>query len=86
MLASAAGSRIGLAHTQPSVGYALTRLFRLLMRCVFLTRVEVVELMAELLMSDSVSVGTSKLAGWLTDNWGILGPRYVSVPRRNFGR
>ena len=41
LLASAVGARVPLAHTPPSLGFALTRLVGLLLRDVGLTRAEI---------------------------------------------
>ena len=86
LLASSVGARVRLWHTPPSVGFALNRLVGPLLRDVVLTRDEVDGLMTGLLTSNAVPTGTGTLASWLTDNGGVLGHRYVSELRRNFGR
>ncbi len=86
LLASAVGARVLLAHTPPSLGFALTRLVGLLLRDVGLTRDEVDGLMAGLLASDAVPTGTTRLGDWLADNADGLGRGYVSEMRRNYRR
>ena len=84
LLAKAAGARVRLAHTSPSLGFALTRLVGLLLRDVVLTRDEVDGLMAGLLTSHAAPTGTTRLSDWLSDNADALGRRYVSERRRNY--
>ena len=86
LLASAVGARVRLAHTTPSLGFALTRLVGLMLRDVVLSRDEVDGLMAGLLTSAEPPTGTARLADWLGDNNEILGRRYVSERRRNYRR
>ena len=86
LLAKAVKARVGLVHTPPSQGFALTRLAGLLLRDVVLTRDEVEGLMAGLLTSHGALAGTTRLAGWLEDNPGILGRQYVSGFWRNYRR
>ena len=84
VLASAVNARVRLAHTQPSVGFALTRRVGLLLRDAVLSRDEVDGLMAGLLTSDSAPIGITRPGDWLCDNGDALGRRYVSEIRRNF--
>ena len=86
LLAKAVNARVRLAHTPPSLGFALTRLVGLLLRDVVLTCDEVDGLMAGLLTSHATPAGTTRLAGWLEDNPDILGRQYVSELRRNHRR
>ena len=86
LLASGVNARVRLAHTPPSLGFALTRLVGLLLRDVVLTRDAVDGLMAGLLTSHAAAAGTTRLAGWLEDNPDILGRQYVSELRRNHRR
>ena len=86
LLAEAVDARVRLVHTPPSLGLALTRLAGLMLRDVVLTKNEVDGLMAGLLTSRAAPAGTTRLAGWLADNAGALGRRYVSEFRRNHGR
>ena len=86
LLAEAVNARVRLVHTPPSLGFALTRLGGLLLRDVVLTRNEVDGLMAGLLTSQAAPAGTTRLGGWLADNRGVLGQRYVSELRRNYRR
>ena len=86
LLASAVGARVLLVHTLPSVGFALTRLVGLLLRDVVLTKDEVDGLMAGLLTSDAVVTGSTRLGDWLGDNADVLGQRYVSGLRHNYGK
>ena len=79
-------ARVRLAHTPPSLDFALTRLVGLLLRDGVLTRDEVDGLMAGLLTSHAAPAGTARLAGWLEDNPHILGRQYVSELRRNYRR
>ena len=86
LLASAVGARVRLAHTTPSLGFALTRLVGLLLRDVVLTRDKDDRLMAGLLTSESAPTGTTRLADWIHDNRANLGRRYVSELRGNYRR
>ena len=86
LLASAVNARVRLAHTPPSLGFALTRLVGVMLRDVVLTRDEVDGLMAGLLISQAAPAGTTRLAGWLEENPDILGRKYVSELRRNHRR
>ena len=86
LLAEAMGARVRLVHTPPSLGFALTRLARLMLRDVVLTRDEVDGLMAGLLTSHAAPAGTTRLAGWLAGSAGALGRQYVSELRRNHRR
>ena len=86
LLASAVDTRVRLVHTPPSLLFAMTRLVGLLLRDVGLTRDEVDGLMAGLLTSGAIPTGTTRLGGWLADNRGVLGQRYVSELRRNYRR
>ena len=73
-----------MVHTPAPLGFALTGLVGLLLRDVVLTKDEVDGLMAGLLTFDSAPTGTTMLSGWLEENAGALGRRYVSELRRNF--
>ena len=84
LLAQAVGARVRLVHTQPSLGFAMTRLVGLLLRDVVLSRDEVDGLMAGALTSDNVPTGTTKLSEWLGGQVDNLGLIYVSELRRNF--
>ena len=84
VLASAVNARVRLVHTQPSLGFALTRRVGLLLRDVLLTRDEVEGLMAGLLTSEGRPTGATRLAHWMNGNGDALGLRYVSELRRNF--
>ncbi len=86
LLASGVNAHVRLVHTPPSLGLALTRLVGLMLRDVVLTRDEVDGLMAGLLTSHAAPAGTTRLAGWLEGNPGILGRQYVSEFRRNYRR
>ena len=86
MLASAVNARVRLAHTRPSLGFALTRRVGLLLRDVVLTRDEVEGLMAGLLTSNNAVTGATRLGEWLKDNADGLGRRYVSELSRNYGK
>ena len=86
VLASAVGARVRLAHTPPSLGFALTRLVGLLLRDVVLSRDEVDGLMAGLLTSGAAPTGTTRLGDWLAHNGIGLGCEYVPELRRNFRR
>ena len=86
LLASGVNARVRLAHTPPSLGFALTRLVGLLLRDVVLTRDEVDGLMVGLLTSHAAAAGTTRLAGWLEENPDTLGREYVSELRRNHRR
>ena len=85
-LAKAVNTRVRLVHMLLAVGFAATRLIGLLLRDVVLTRDEVDGLMAGLLTSHAVPAWTTRLAGWLEDNPGILGRQYESELRRNHRR
>ena len=84
LLAEAVGTRVRLARTPPSLGFALTKLVGLFLRDVGLTRDEVDGLMAGLLSSGAAPTGATRLSDWLEDNADGLGRRYVSELRRNF--
>ena len=84
LLAQAVGARVRLVHTQPSLGFAMTRLVGLLLRDTVLTRDEVDGLMAGLLTSNAAPAGTTRLLEWLCKNVEPLGRRYVSEVRRNY--
>ena len=86
LLASAVNARVRLAHTPPSLGFALARPVGVMLRDVVLTRDEVDGLMAGLLISQAAPAGTTRLAGWLEENPDILGRKYVSELRRNHRR
>ena len=82
LLAKAVNARVRLAHTPPPLGFALTRLFGLLLRDVALTRDEVDGLTAGLLTSHAAPDGTTRLIEWLSKNVEALGCRYVPEVRR----
>ena len=86
LIASAVGVRARLVHLPPSVGLTLTRLVGLMVRDVVLTRDEVDELMSGQFTSGAAPTGTTRLSGWLEDNWESLGREYESELRRNFRR
>ena len=82
LLAKAVNARVRLVHTPPSLGFALTRLFGLLLRDVALTRDEVDGLTAGLLTSHAAPDGTTRLIERLSKNVEALGCRYVPEVRR----
>ena len=84
LLAQAVGARVRLVHTQPSLGFAMTRLVGLLLRDVVLSRDEVDGLMAGLLTSGAAPTGTTRLSDWLREHADGLGRRYVSDLGRNY--
>ena len=86
LLASSMGTRVRLVHTQPSLGFALTRMAGLLLRDLVLTRDEVDGLMERLLTSDGVPTGATKLGDWLRVNADGLGQQYACELRRKYRR
>ena len=84
LLAKAVKARVGLVHTPPSQGFALTRLVGLLLRDVVLTRDEVKGLMAGLLTSHGTPTGKTSLRAWLSENPDGLGGKYVGELCRNY--
>lgn len=86
LLAESMGVRCRFVHTPPSLSLAMTKLVGLLVRDVVLIRDEVDGLMEGLMVSDAPPTCETKLSGWLRDNAGGLGRRYVSELKRNYNR
>ena len=84
LLASSMGVRRWFLHTTPRVGLPLTGLVGLLMCDMVFTNDEVVGLRDGLLTSGDPPTGTTRLSGWLAENGGGVGRRYVSEIRRNY--
>ena len=87
LLAKAVNALVRLVHTPPPLGFALTRLFGLLLRDVALTRDEVDGLTAGLLTSHAAPDGTTRLIDTRliersSKNVEALGCRYVPEVRR----
>ena len=83
-LADAIGRRARLAHMAPLLVLATTRLLGVAVRDVLLTRDEITELMASLLVSGESPRGTIKFGGWVLAHADELGRTYHSELARHY--
>ena len=86
LLADAVGSRAWLFHVPRPLSYAGARVIGLLVRDVMLTRDEVTELTASLLVSDQPPRGQISLSAWAAAQADQLGRDYHSELDRHFRR
>jgi uncharacterized protein YbjT (DUF2867 family) len=84
ILAAAVGSRTRLVHLPPPVALGASRMLGLLVRDVMLTRDEVTELMASLLVSSEPPAGVISLREWVQSEGSHLGRDYHSELDRHF--
>lgn len=84
LLASAVGSRALLVHLPPVLARTASQMLGLLVRDVMLTRDEVTELMASLLVSGQPPKGTISFRAWVREEAKILGRRYHSELDRHY--
>ena len=84
LLADAVRSRALLVHAPTPLSLAASRVLGLLVRDVMLTRDEVTELAASLLVSDEPPQGTISLGSWATANATDLGRKYHSELDRHY--
>ena len=84
LLAGAIGRRARLVHLPPTLALAASQAIGLLVGDVMLTRHEVTELTASLLVSAAPPAGTIRLVDWATSHADQLGRRYHSELSRHF--
>lgn len=84
LLGSAVGRRALLVHLPPELAWAASRMLGLLVRDVMLTRTEIVELMASLLVSRQPPAGKISFRAWVNEESERLGRRYHSELDRHF--
>jgi uncharacterized protein YbjT (DUF2867 family) len=86
ILADAIGRRVALVHLTPALVLAASRLLGFAVRDVLLTRDEVTELMASLLVSPEAARGTIGFRDWVQAHADELGRTYHSELARHFPR
>lgn len=84
LLASAVGRRALLVHLPAELAWAASSMLGLLVRDVMLTRGEIVELVASLLVSRQPPTGTISFREWVGDEGPRLGRRYHSELDRHY--
>jgi NADH dehydrogenase len=84
LLAATIGRRVRLLHLPPMLALGASQVIGMLVRDVLLTRHEVTELMASLLVSREPPAGTIRLADWAASHADQLGRRYHSELDRHF--
>jgi uncharacterized protein YbjT (DUF2867 family) len=84
ILAEAVGSRVRLVHLPPGVALETSRILGLLVRDVMLTRDEITELMASLLVSSGPARGVVGFRDWVREHGNGLGREYHSELARHF--
>jgi len=84
ILADTVGSRAWLVHVPSPLSLAASRVLGLLVRDVMLTRDEVTELTASLLVSDQLPQGTIGLSAWARAHAAELGRKYHSELDRHY--
>jgi uncharacterized protein YbjT (DUF2867 family) len=84
LLAVTIGRPARLVHLPPMLALAASRVIGLLVRDILLTRHEVTELMASLLVSADPPGGTIRLAEWAASHADELGRKYHSELDRHF--
>jgi len=84
ILADTVRSRAWLVHAPSPLSFGASRVLGLLVRDVMLTRHEVTELMASLLVSDQPPQGTIQLSTWASANADELGQDYHSELDRHY--
>jgi len=75
---------IHLLHLSPSLTYGVTALLGRFLGDVVLTQEEIRGLMDDLLVSQHVPLGKTRLSQWIRDNKRTLGKTYVSEIKRHF--
>ena len=85
ILAEAIGRRVALVHLPPALVLAATRLLGSVVHDVVLTRDEITELMASLLVSAKPARGTIGFRDWVGAHADELGRTYHSELARHFG-
>jgi NADH dehydrogenase len=78
LLRTTVGGRARIVHLPPRVALALSRVIGVVVRDVVLTPDEVDGLLADLLVTGSPPVGTTRLADWLGARHESVGKRYAS--------
>jgi len=86
LIAKAVGSRALLMHGPPWMALLGARAMGLVLGDVMLTRDELDGLMANLLVSNDIPTGTTKLSEWIAANAGTLGKRYAHEIGRHYRR
>jgi uncharacterized protein YbjT (DUF2867 family) len=84
LIARAVGGRARIVHAPKTLALALSRVARVFLRDVVLTRDELGMLEAGLLVSREPPLGTDSFEAWVLANGASLGRRYTSELRRNF--
>jgi NADH dehydrogenase len=84
LLARAVGRPARLVHLPPWAVLAASRLLGSLVGDVVLTRQEIAGLMADLLVSEHASTGTTRLSTWLEEHGRELGREWASELRRHY--
>jgi NADH dehydrogenase len=86
LIAKAVGSRALIMHGPPWMALLGARAMGLLLHDVMLTRDELDGLMGNLLVSDGIPTGTTKLSEWIAANAETLGKRYAQEIGRHYRR
>jgi NADH dehydrogenase len=84
LIARKTGSRSGIIHVPPAMGYLFSKMIGLLVGDVVLTWDEVRGLTAGLLDTDSPPTGETRLSEWLEQNAQGVGKRYASELKRHY--
>ena len=84
LIARKTGSRSGVIHVPPAMGYLLSKMIGLLVGDVVLTWDEVRGLTAGLLDTDGPPTGETRLSEWLEQNAQSVGKRYASELKRHY--
>jgi NADH dehydrogenase len=85
LIARAVGGRARIRHSSLAVALGVGRVAGLALRDVLVTRDELDALIAGLLVSHEPPLGTERFDTWLAENAHLVGRRYASELRRNFG-
>jgi uncharacterized protein YbjT (DUF2867 family) len=86
MLRDAMGKRTRLVHVSPLLALAGARLVSLALRDITLTADELIDLMAEMLISNEPSTCPTRLSSWVGSHHAELGQQYASEITRHYRR
>lgn len=84
LVASCVGSRARITRMRPGMALVLARLLGYALRDVLITRDEVEGLMRNLLVSETVPTGATRLSSWLGEHAAEIGTRYASELGRHY--
>jgi len=84
LIAENIGSRARIIHVKPQLALLLGRLIGYIVKDVVITKDEIEGLMSNLLVSDSLPRGQTRLSKWLEQNAKGVGIKYVSDLKRHY--